>query len=68
MFTQAAIAASGDTGWGYCGVTQRSRAVIDQLAPQDGLYSVLVRSGADALPASLPRPETCSSPLTSRTG
>jgi fructuronate reductase len=27
--------------WGICGVTQRSRAVVDQLAPQDGLYGVL---------------------------
>ena len=50
VFTQAAIAATGDTGWGYCGVTQRSRSVLDQLAPQDGLYSVLVRSGSTARP------------------
>jgi fructuronate reductase len=27
--------------WGICGVTQRSRTVVDQLAPQDGLYGVL---------------------------
>ena len=50
VFTQAAIAATGDTGWGYCGVTQRSRTVLDQLAPQDGLYTVLVRSGSTARP------------------
>ncbi|BEP14537.1 mannitol dehydrogenase family protein [Acidothermaceae bacterium B102] len=50
VFTQGAIAATGDTRWGYCGVTQRSRTVIDQLAPQDGLYSVLVRSGTEARP------------------
>ena len=50
VFTQAAVAATGDMRWGYCGVTQRSRSVIDQLAPQDGLYSVLVRSGTEALP------------------
>lgn len=45
VFTQDAVAASGDTRWGYCGVTQRSRTVLDQLEPQDGLYSVLVRTG-----------------------
>ena len=50
VFTQAAVAATGDMRWGYCGVTQRSRSVIDQLAPQGGLYSVLVRSGTEALP------------------
>jgi fructuronate reductase len=50
VFTQGAIAATGDTTWGYCGVTQRSRAVLDQLEPQDGLYSVLVRDGDDARP------------------
>ena len=42
-FTQAAIAASGDLAWGICGVTQRSANVLEQLAPQDGLYSVLQR-------------------------
>ncbi|HEY7486330.1 MAG TPA: mannitol dehydrogenase family protein [Streptosporangiaceae bacterium] len=33
---------AGD-GWGICGVSQRSPDVVDRLAPQDGLYSVLVR-------------------------
>jgi fructuronate reductase len=42
-FTQAAMAATGDTSWGICGVTQRSVDVVEQLAPQDGLYSVLQR-------------------------
>jgi fructuronate reductase len=32
---------SGD--WAICGVTQRSASVLDQLAPQDGLYGLLVR-------------------------
>ena len=41
VFTQDAIAASGDTRWGVLGVTQRSTRVVDQLAPQDGLYGVL---------------------------
>lgn len=43
-YTQAAMAATGDLSWGICGVTQRSAAVAEQLAPQDGLYTVLVRS------------------------
>ncbi|SHN48097.1 mannitol dehydrogenase family protein [Cryptosporangium aurantiacum] len=29
------------TGWGICGVTQRSATVRDQLAPQGGVYGVL---------------------------
>lgn len=33
--------ASGD--WGIYGVTQRSAGVVDQLAPQDGLYTLVVR-------------------------
>lgn len=41
VFTQDA----GD-GWGICGVSQRSRRVVDELAPQDGLYTVLIRSEA----------------------
>lgn len=31
--------------WGICGVTQRSDAVVTQLAPQDCLYTLLVRPG-----------------------
>lgn len=42
-FTQDALAAApGD--WGICGVTQRSGTVYRQLAPQDGLYTLLERS------------------------
>ncbi len=36
--------------WGSCGVTQRSARVAGQLAPQDCLYTLLVRDGADARP------------------
>ena len=39
---------SGD--WGTCGVTQRSASVLGQLGPQDGLYTLLVREGAEARP------------------
>ncbi|OZM81658.1 mannitol dehydrogenase family protein [Pseudonocardia sp. MH-G8] len=42
VFTEEAIAAAGGD-WGICGVSQRSRGVVDQLRPQDGLYSVLER-------------------------
>lgn len=47
VFTEDAIAASGDTRWGILGVTGRSESVVQQLRPQDCLYGVLER-GADA--------------------
>jgi len=40
----AAIAA-GDPRWGIAGVSLRSAGVRDQLVPQDGLYSIVVRDG-----------------------
>jgi fructuronate reductase len=43
VYTERAMAATGETRWGLCGVTQRSRAVLDDLAPQDGLYTVIER-------------------------
>ena len=45
VYTEDAIAAGGGD-WGICGVTERSPAVVDQLAPQDGLYT-LAQRGAD---------------------
>ncbi|CAL1691488.1 Mannitol 2-dehydrogenase [Brevundimonas subvibrioides] len=36
---------SGDMRWGILGVSLRSPGVRDQLQPQDGLFSVLVRDG-----------------------
>lgn len=47
VLTEDAAAATGETCWGILGVTQRSRSVVDQLAPQDGLYGVLT-SGRDS--------------------
>lgn len=47
VFTEDAAASTGETGWGILGVTQRSASVVDQLAPQDGLYGVLTK-GADS--------------------
>lgn len=45
VFTEDAVAAGGGD-WGICGVTQRSGLVVDQLVPQDGLYTVAVRGAA----------------------
>ncbi len=42
---EAALEA-GDMRWGVCGVSLRSAAVRDQLAPQDGLYSLVERGAA----------------------
>lgn len=47
VHTEDAMLAAGETSWGITGVTQRSARVRDQLAPQDGLYSVAVRDGSD---------------------
>lgn len=44
VFTEDAAAAAGDTRWGILGVTGRSAKVAEQLAPQDGLYSVLTKA------------------------
>lgn len=43
---QAVFTEDAGDGWGICGVSQRSRTVVDELAPQDGLYTVLTRSAA----------------------
>jgi fructuronate reductase len=43
VFTERAAAITGETRWGISGVSQRSASVREQLAPQDGLYSVLTR-------------------------
>ena len=45
VYTEDAIAAEGGD-WGICGVSQRSAAVVEQLRPQDGLYTLAQRDGA----------------------
>lgn len=45
VYTDRAMAGSGDLRWGILGVTQRSAAVRDQLRPQGGVYSVLTAGG-----------------------
>lgn len=39
--------ASGDPRWGVLGASLRSPGVRDQLNPQDGLYTLVVRDGAE---------------------
>jgi fructuronate reductase len=41
-----AALAAGDLRWAVLGVSLRSAAVRDQLAPQDGLYSLVERDGS----------------------
>ncbi|WP_373824679.1 mannitol dehydrogenase family protein [Achromobacter insuavis] len=41
---EAAIHASGDPRWGICGVSLRQADTRDALAPQDGLYTLALRS------------------------
>jgi fructuronate reductase len=43
VYTEEAIALSGDHRWGIAAASTRSRDLADRLAAQDGLYSVLVR-------------------------
>ena len=40
-----AALAAGDDRWGIVGVSLRSAGVRDQMVPQDGLYTLLVRDG-----------------------
>lgn len=47
VYTEEANRGSAGTRWRIIGVTQRSRAVADQLNPQDGLYTV-VEEGPDS--------------------
>jgi fructuronate reductase len=46
IYSEACLAA-GDLRWGIVGASLRSPQVADQLNPQDGLYTCLVRDGAD---------------------
>jgi len=40
------VLSAGDLRWGIVAASLRSPAVRDQMAPQDGLYTMLVRDGA----------------------
>ncbi|MBB4934453.1 fructuronate reductase [Lipingzhangella halophila] len=48
VFTEDAMLASGQTRWAISAVTQRGPRVRDELAPQDGLYTVTTRSRSGA--------------------
>ncbi|MGQ1797401.1 mannitol dehydrogenase family protein [Kocuria oceani] len=48
VLTEDAMLTAGDTRWGITGVTQRSRTVVDQLGPQDGLFTVTERGDGAA--------------------
>lgn len=43
VYTEDAMTAADQTGWGISAVTQRGPRVRDQLHPQDGLYTLAVR-------------------------
>ncbi|MDA2811892.1 mannitol dehydrogenase family protein [Nocardiopsis sp. RSe5-2] len=49
VMTEDAMLAAGEADWGVCAVTGRSPRVWEQLAPQDGLFTVSER-GAGARP------------------
>src|SRR5215211_9485962 len=38
--------AAGEPGWAICGASLRSPETADALGPQDGLYTVAIRSGS----------------------
>ncbi|MHA6723375.1 mannitol dehydrogenase family protein [Sphingomonas sp. RS2018] len=42
-----AVLSAGDLRWGIVGASLRSAGVRDQMVPQDGLYTLAVRDGAD---------------------
>ena len=48
VYTDDAVAA-GDDGWGIAAVSLRSPAVRDAMAPQDNLFTVVERGGAEAM-------------------
>ena len=50
-YTQHAETDPGRPEWGYASFTGRSAALADQLAPQDGLYTLVERSGDGVLTA-----------------
>jgi fructuronate reductase len=48
VYTERAMSESGTTQWGICAAAQRSRTVLDELEPQDGLYTVAERGPSTA--------------------
>jgi fructuronate reductase len=58
VYTERAMSASGTTQWGICGASLRSRTVLDELEPQDGLYTVVERGPSTAFRVLAPIRET----------
>jgi fructuronate reductase len=54
VYTERAMSASGTTEWGICAASLRSRAVLDELGPQDGLYTVVERGPSTAFRVAAP--------------
>lgn len=48
MYTDAVL--GRDLRWGICGISLKSRGVVDALAAQDGLYSVVAKGSEGASP------------------
>lgn len=48
VYTEDAMAATGDLRWGILGVTGRTDSVARRLAAQDGLYGLLVKDSGTA--------------------
>jgi fructuronate reductase len=46
VYTERAMSASGSREWGICAASQRSRAVLAELEPQDGLYTLVERGSS----------------------
>ncbi|MCW4459130.1 mannitol dehydrogenase family protein [Microbacterium sp. MPKO10] len=44
VYSEDAMAATGQRNWGILGVTGRTDAAVTQLQPQDGLFTVITRS------------------------
>ena len=49
VYTDAVLAK--DSRWGICGVSMKSRGVVDALRAQDGLFTVVVKDAAGARPS-----------------
>jgi fructuronate reductase len=58
VYTEGAMSASGSVAWGICAASLRSRTVVDELEPQDGLYTVVERGPATAFRVLAPIRET----------
>lgn len=54
VYTERAMSTSGTTTWGICAASLRHRTVIDELEPQNGLYTVVERGPSTAFRVAAP--------------